>query len=233
MNINIKFILILLFLIMTLSLKLRAQDFYIIGGLNVSKLRQIKDESVIKPERSITPSFQIGALIDFPLNEYFSFMPSLQLAMKRERLKSTLFIPSELAGGIGDDILEFRTEGLIKEFGIDIPCLFKLKYRFDDNEVYCLLGPFIGYRILDKSKTLIHFDGSMSELHLLHPDNKIMENLDYGFSLGVGFLRNKYLVQFSYDNGFYRNLKYRINGDLFTQSIRNNVLKINLGYCLK
>ncbi len=219
---------ILVFLpLMSISMQLLAQDFYITAGLNFSKLRQVKDAD-FEPDRSLRPGFQIGASIDIQMNELLSFMPGLQLSLKREHLNSSIFIPFEIIGGSGD-VFELTSESLVNEIYIDVPLPLKLKYNFGDNEVYGLFGPYISYRIFEKTSSKTNSDNYFLPPS---PDKVKMENLDYGLLFGLGVTRNRYLIQVSFDHGFYRNIEYQYDEIIYTQNSKNSSLKVNFGYRL-
>ncbi len=211
-------------LVIILANNSSAQEYYLIGGINISKLSQYKNTSGYNESRTIQPGLQIGTGMDLKFNNYLSFMPQVLFSLKREKIISELKIPFSNDGS--HIISNLKTKSQLKDFCLDIPLNLKLKYSFNKIDVFTFAGPYV---------SLLLFDNSTHESSLndepIEPesfDEKFINRLDYGLNFGIGINTSSYLIYISCDSGLYREKKYE--EVVMKNKFRNSIFKISLGY---
>ncbi|WP_435135800.1 outer membrane beta-barrel protein [Formosa sp. A9] len=209
---------LLTFTFLTLSTThFNAQNFYVIGGVNFSKLYESKTFGQYIKSRTVKPGFQIGAAYDYEFSTHFSVMPQIQLSLKREHQR----IEQELSGpDIYDNLLIDNAE--LNEYYIDIPVNLKYTFFMQDVNISLLAGPYFNY-LLGNNTYSSKYGGKEFE-------DLFTNRIDYGFNLGFGLEYSSFLIYVTTDFGLYRDLDFEYyNSD---GKSKNTVLKVSFGYKL-
>jgi hypothetical protein len=205
----------------------QGQNIHIVGGINFSKLSQQKSNSYPNIDRSYRPGFQIGSVVDIELNDKFGFMPGLLFSLKREYQESTIYVPSLSSS---DQIEYYHFKSSINEYYLDLPLAMKYNFIIDDLNFYVLAGPYLNLLLFDNTTTELYVNEEPTELGNT-AEGKYSNRFDYGINIGFGIDLKSFVIQASYDYGFFRTMKYKeIN---FDQSVRNSVIRLTIGYRLK
>lgn len=206
--------------------QLQAQDFYLLGGINVSKLGQTKHDEFGNLSRELRPGFHVGGAVDITIKGNFSFMPNLLFSLKREYIETIVyFAPMEEF----EDFGFIQTKATINDFYLDMPLNLKYRFSLGNVDLHALAGPFINVQLFDRSNS--EFNTNVSGFETGEPfKEKFMNRIDYGITAGVGVDFNVVSTQLTYDHGFYRKMKYE--EIVYDNPVRNSVLKLTIGYKL-
>jgi hypothetical protein len=226
MNIISKTLVILILLLLLFSNLSQGQNIYIIGGINFSNLNQQKSNSNPNIDRTYKPGFQICSAIDIELNDHFDFMPGLLFSLKREYLESTSYFPS-IDNSETNDTYHFKSS--INEYYLDFPLTVKFNFNIGSLNLYALTGPYVNLLLFDQSATELFVNEELTEMENVI-EGKFSNRIDYGIKIGLGAEMRSYIIQVSYDYGFYRSMKY--DDIQFDQSVKNSVIRLSLGYKL-
>ncbi len=201
-----------------------SQNVYILGGLNISQLNLNKQSS--SEQRSYRPGFQIGSAIDISINENLDFSPRLLFSLKREF--STIYIPGNIFSPAhsGSDIYQFNSYA--NDYYLDLPLNIKYSFIMGNLRFFALAGPFFNLMLFDDSRTEVFINGEKEDVIFSTLPKKFSNRIDYGLNAGIGLDLKSYIIQASYDYGFFRTQKYK-DFD-FDNSLRNSVLRLTLGY---
>jgi hypothetical protein len=200
------------------------QNIYLLGGVNFSKLGQQKENSSSSVDRTYLPGFHIGPAVNLKLNDHFDLMPALLFSLKREKSESTIYIPSF---DNPNTSYRYNFKSFANEYYLDLPINLKFKFNVDQLNLYALAGPYCNLLLFDKSTTELFVDGEPTEMENQF-EGKFSNRIDYGIQIGIGAQLRSYMIQASYDYGFYRSMKYE--EIQFDQSVRNSVVRLTLGY---
>ncbi|WKV13225.1 porin family protein [Marivirga harenae] len=199
------------------------QDIFLMGGVNFSKLGQQKDNTS-SINREYRPGFHIGPAVAMKLNDHFDLIPSLLFSLKREYSESTIYIP-RFDNTNASYRYDFKSS--INEYYLDLPITLKFNFKLGEQKLYALAGPYVNLRLFDDSTTELFIDGEASEFENQF-EAKFSNRIDYGIQVGLGAELKSYVIQATYDYGFYRTMKYE---DIpFEESVRNAVARITFGY---
>ena len=69
-------------IVCTMTTDLFAQNFVVKGGLNLSNMVTKDDDDTYSDDFKMRPGFHVGAAVEFPINEMFSFETGLLLSTK-------------------------------------------------------------------------------------------------------------------------------------------------------
>lgn len=218
-------ILLIVLIASVLSFHLRGQETYVTGGINVAKLGQFNDD-LAEPNRILKPGLQLGTAINLEYNDRFSFMPELQFSFMREGVEGMSFVDAGFLGNPGTTAL-FVSETNTKVLFTNLTLPVRYSYPFQNSKMYCLAGPFIAYRILDRTSTSVTIDGEPLEEELLMPEN---DEFDYGLTIGLGFAHKRSLVQINYLHGFFRDINFITNTGGAILEQRNSSVRLSFGF---
>lgn len=212
--------------LLVITSQLQAQDFYLLGGINISKLGQAKYAGIQSTSREVRPGFHVGGAVDIPIKGKFSFMPNLLFCLKREYVESSIYYyPAE--GFYDSGYMLWKSA--INIFYLDVPLNLKYKFSLGNVDLHALAGPFINVRLFDRTK--LELDTNIPGFT---PGETLKENfsnrIDYGINVGIGVDFKVVSTQLTYDHGFYRTMKYE--GFISDNPVRNSVLKLTVGYML-
>lgn len=211
---------ILLITISVISNYSSAQEFYIIGGTNISTLSQSKSNDYVK-SRDKQLGFQIGAIYDYKISKNFSFSPQALFSLKRERIVEEVIIE------FPQEITTLKNESQLNEYYIDIPINFKYSIPIKKFNLNILAGPFLNLELFNKNTSVSNNTQEVNQPGFSITE-KFINRVDYGFNVGLGFDYKSFLLNVSTDFGFFREMKYE--EFVFDNKIKNSVLKISLGY---
>ncbi|UZR96706.1 porin family protein [Chondrinema litorale] len=211
---------------------LHAQNFYLTGGVNFSKLAQYKEDQALEPNRLLRPGFSIGSTVDLKISEKLSFMPSLLFSLKRETQEINYYLPASFFDENDElGVVNVGYKSSINEFYLDVPLPLKMKLPIGKLDFYGIAGPYLGFFLFESSKT--EYDPNLASLETEELQSEPFSNrLDYGIKLGAGLDLKSYLVQVSYDYGLYRKMKYEFEDFDVTQTLRNSFLNFTFAYKL-
>ena len=178
--------------------------------------------------------FSAGAFLEYPITEYFSFIPQLLYSVKgaNSPAQMTLFTTAKkIRGGTpnvspGSGSVDFGYDVDEKYEYLDIPLLLNYSLKFNNTKrVMVFLGPSAGILLraqyLGKSAT----SGSVVDAKQSIPDQK---KLDLGFVFGTGFgfevLKHEAAVSFRYGFGF-----SPIDDSANAYDIKNNYYSVMAG----
>lgn len=219
---------IILFILILNCTSTLAQSYYLLGGVNASKLGQPKDDVSSEVSRSIKPGFQLGPSVDFNINNHFSINPGLFFSFNREYIEAVTVL--ETPGVPFNDNIIMQANTSAKEFYVDLPVNLKLKYSFANIDIFCLAGPYINLLLFDKTSAMVLMDGNLVPELEESGDEKFINRIDYGANFGLGLEFKSFLIQVSYDYGLYRKMRYNNFED--NNLYRNMVFRLGLGYKL-
>lgn len=199
------------------------QDIFLMGGVNFSKLGQQKDNAS-SINREYRPGFHIGPAVAVKLNDHFDLIPSLLFSLKREYSESTIYIPR-----FDNTNTSYRYDfkSSINAYYLDLPITLKFNFKLGEQKLYALAGPYVNLLLFDDTTTELFVDSEAREFENQF-EAKFSNRIDYGIQVGLGAQLKSYLIQATYDYGFYRTMKYE--DTQFKESVRNAVARITLGY---
>jgi hypothetical protein len=200
------------------------QDIYLLGGVNFSKLGQQKDNSSSSVDRTYRSGFHIGPAVNIKINDHFDLMPALLFSLKREKSESTIYIPSF---DNSNTSYRYNFKSSVNNYYLELPVTVQFKFNVGKLNLYALAGPYFNLLLFDNSTTKLFVDGQRTQMENQF-EGKFSNRIDYGIQIGIGAQLRSYMIQASYDYGFYRSMKYE--GIQFDQSVRNSVARLTLGY---
>lgn len=222
MNILKPLLIISLFLF---SKQLMAQDFYLLGGTNISTLSELKDKDNL--DRTKQLGFQIGGLLDLPIGNRFYLSPQASFALKRERSKSNIVF--YLSDGFTNNYQTIQIESQINNYYIDLPITIKYKFSLTSIDIYPFVGPYASYLLFNNSNSKMYINDEPYKPDF-EIEGKKINNLDYGISTGIGLNSHSLLVNLAVDWGLNREMKYEnFKSD---EKFKNTVVKLNFGFKL-
>ena len=199
------------------------QDIYLLGGINFSKLGQQKDNTS-SINREYRPGFHIGPAVAMKLNDHFDLAPALLFSLKREYSESTMYIPS-----FDNTNTSYRYDfkSSINAYYLDLPITLKFNFKLGEQKLYALAGPYVNLLLFDDTTTELFVDSEPTDMENQF-EEKFSNRIDYGIQIGLGAQLETYIIQATYDYGFYRKIKYE--NIPVEASSRNAVARITLGY---
>jgi hypothetical protein len=147
------------------------------AGVNFSKVTFDEDGDEFKTDSK--PGFVVGAGVDVPIAEMFSFAPEVLYSMK---------------GGKGGDL---GTDDVKLEIGqVQIPLLFKAKFAPMGTAArpFVSFGPAVGFTASAKIKD--------EEFDIEEDIKDEVETVDFSGIIGVGVEFGRGIVEYRYDHGF-------------------------------
>ncbi|ARV05992.1 hypothetical protein BTO04_04425 [Polaribacter sp. SA4-10] len=216
----VKLFLVVIAITMTTD-ALYAQKFGIKAGFNLSNMLAKDNEETYSDDFKMKPGFHIGATVEFPLTEMFSFETGLLLSTKG--LKSSY--EETFAGET------YKEESQLNLLYPDIPLTAKASFDMGSGKIYGLFGPYLGVGLSGKSKYESSYDDETesSEEDIewgSNEDESDLKRMDFGLTMGAGVELNPIQIGLTYTLGL-ANISPHTDGGT---KIKNRVLGISLGY---
>ena len=195
-----------------------AQEISIRGGFNLSQI-SFKEGSKVIEGVKLNPGFNLGPVIEFPLNGKLSVETGILFTTKGYKQKG---------GDVTGDINYTITRNF---YYLELPFLMKASFQVGKTELFGMIGPYIAYALFGNEYTT----GSGP---LFTPQEKTpvkwgndayykLDRLDYGPKFGGGIKLDKIQLGVSYGLG----LKNFSNNGILKQ--KNRVLEIYIAYQIK
>jgi hypothetical protein len=199
-----------------------AQKFCAKTGLNLSKMLIKDNDENYGDNTKINTGFHVGATIQFPISEKFSFETGLLLSKKGMTSKI-----KELFDG---ETIKYKS--VIDLYYLDIPLLAKVTFEKKKVSYFGEIGPYFGLGLKGKIKTEYTYnedtESSNSDIEWgSDKENDQLKRIDYGLTIGVGIIIiNTIQIGLSYDLGLANISSYTEGGS----KVKNRVFKISIGY---
>ena len=194
-----------------------AQTFGVKGGLNLSTAVIKDNDDTYDDDLKMKPGFNLGATVEFPINETFSVATGLLLSNK----------------GTKEEYSEsdYHFKEVLSLYYFDIPITGKATYDLGGTKIYGIFGPCIGVGLSGKWKTEETFNGETdTQTETLQwgsdSENDHLKRLDFGLLFGGGVEISSFQIELSYNLGLANISSY--TGDGF--KINSRVLALSLGY---
>ena len=217
---NFKKLIIVVF-IATIVSESFAQTLGIRAGLNLSNILSKNDDDIYSDNFKMNPGFHIGAVVEFPITEIFSFETGLLLSTKGYKNNEGATILTET--------IEYKSR--LNLLYVDIPITSKIFFNLGDAKIYCTLGPYFGVGLIGRYNIEVTI---MGETEINDKDiqwgsdeeNDDMKRLDFGLTAGAGVEINTIQVGLFYGLGL-----ANISTNTDRGSIANNrILGISVGF---
>ena len=192
-----------------------AQTFRVKAGLNLSNALIKDDTRTYSDDFNMNPGFHVGATVEFPITELFSFETGLLLSTKGFKSSSSYTLGSNLETNL---------------FYIDIPLTAKASFDLGAVKIYGIFGPYIGIGLSGKTNIETTSSGDTKIREELVKwgldEGDYLKRFDFGLTMGAGVEISSILIGLSYNLGL-ANVVSNNNSDLNTASNPDNNLKIN------
>lgn len=196
-----------------------AQEISIRGGLNLSQFQFKMGDIVSHREGTkLNPGFNIGPIIDIPLQNIFSVETGILFTSKGHKISGNPF------QGVNNYLFQRNT------FYLDFPVLLKVSIPIKKTKIFAMAGGFAGgalygniiaegenNSVMERFKNKIEWGSKPNEY----------DRFDYGLKAGIGIKIRKYQIGASYELG----LKNFSNDMTF--ELRNRVLEFYIAYQIK
>lgn len=217
--------LFLVTILFNLTVNLLAQDFYLIGGTNISTLSKPNEQDNLDRNKQL--GFQIGTIMDIKILNNFFFSPQANFTLKKEGYKQEVafvIMPDNMS-----NTLHLKYTSQVNNYYIDLPLAFKYSFTLKNIELYPFAGPYVSLLLFDNSESEFYVDG-VPQVIETEIEEKFINDLDYGVNIGLGLNYKAFLINVAADLGLYREMKYE--NFKTEQKFKNTVLKLSLGYKL-
>ena len=207
-------------LIVTFVAEASAQTFVLKGGLNLANMVWQDEDGTYSDELVNNPGFHLGAVVDIPISETFSFEPGLLLSTKGFKLE-------ESYSGY-----DYKMKANLYFF--DVPLNIKAAFDAGNASIYATAGPYIGVGLSGKTKSESTYQGQTEEdeeavIWGNDPDNDDLKRFDGGVAVGAGVEFNSFLLGVSYWWGLANASPYTE----FETKYQHRVLEFSIGYILQ
>ena len=193
-----------------------AQEISIRGGFNLSQFQYQREGNVVPRDGTkLKPGFNIGPIIDIPLQNIFSVETGILFTSKGHKFSGN---PLQ---GVQNYLFQINT------FYLDLPILLKTTIPVKKTKITAMAGGYIGNALYGK----VIAEGEENSV-LKHFENKIQwgnksneyDRFDYGLKFGAGVKVRKFQLEAFYELG----LKDFSNDMVF--ELRNRVLEVCCSY---
>jgi hypothetical protein len=213
--------LIIVVIVCTTTTELFAQNFGVKAGLNLSTMLAKDEDETYSDEFKMNPGFHLGATLELPLTESFSFETGLFLSTKG-------FKWSEEEIYMGET---FKVEIKRNLLYLDIPLTAKASFDIGGAKIYGIFGPYLGMGLSGKSKYEYSYDGETeTEEEDINwgsdEDEDDLKRLDFGLIVGAGLGIGSVQIGLSYGLGL-ANISSYTGEDAV---LSNRVLAFSVGY---
>jgi hypothetical protein len=200
--------------LLTMATRTSAQKFAVKAGLNLSKMLLKSDNGNYSSDLKMHPGFHIGATVEIPITDIFSFEPGLLLTTKGYNYKRP---------GSSD-----YTEKL-NLFYFEIPLNAKATFDVEGVKIYGAFGPYLGLGLSGKYKTKTSGVSDNSTVNWgSDSENDDLKRFDLGINVGAGVEIKSILVGINYGLGLANISSYTDGGN----KAKNRVFAISFGYKL-
>ncbi len=199
-------------------LNLSAQTIGIKAGLSMSNILAKDDDDTYSDDYKMKPGFHVGATVDIPITDMFSFQTGLLLNSKGPMFKDE------------EDGVKYKSK--LNLTYIDIPLNVLANFELTDGvKAFGALGPYVGIGLTGKSKTTVEMEGNKkTEKESIKwgsdEEKDDYKRLDLGLTIGAGVEVSSITAGIFYDLGLANISPYSSNG--YRQN--NRVLRLTLGY---
>jgi hypothetical protein len=213
--------LIIVVIVCTMTTELFAQNFGVKAGLNLSTMLAKDEDENYSDELKMNPGFHLGATLEFPITESFSFETGLLLSTKGFRMSEEETYEGET----------FKFDSKMNLFYLDIPLTAKASFDIGGAKIYGLFGPYLGMGLSGKSKYEYSYNGETETEEEdikwgSDEDEDDLKRLDYGLILGAGLEIGSVQIGLSYGLGL-ANISSYTDEDAV---LSNRVLGFSVGY---
>ena len=213
----------ILFVALTLASVSYAQTFGVQAGLNLPTMYLEIEEDVLSEDFDQNPGFHVGATVEFPIKNAFSFQTGVLLSTKGFKVSQEETLLDET----------FEIDGELNLFYIDIPLTARASFDVGGTEVYGLFGPYIGYGFSGKRISKISFMGQTEteevDVEWGNEEDDNFQSLDFGLTAGLGVEYNSFLFGLSYDFGL-ANIMPAEALEIFDATAKHRVVRVSVGY---
>lgn len=186
------------------------------AGLNLANVSIDADDDV--PDTKMLPSFHIGGILDYSVNDFLAIQPGLMVSGKGYKYEETYVYP--LIGTV-------NTEFKLKPIYIDIPVMIFLRKDVGGLKIFGGLGPYMGIGIAGKYETIIGDETDDGDIEWGSDDNESdLKRGDFGLAFGGGIEASGLLFSINYELGLSNNDP--AGSSDYKSS--NRVLGISIGY---
>ena len=201
------------------------------AGLNLSNMLRKDDiEGILSDDLKMNPGFNVGATVEYPMNETFSIETGLFLLTKGAKNSGE----GRDYNPFDDTYTDYVWDSKLNLWYLDIPITAKAMYAIGGAKIFCVFGPYLGIGLYGKSNSEVT-RGVLTETH----EEKIrwgsdwenddyLKRLDYGLTFGAGVEIKSIQVGISYGLGLANISSYTNIG----ATIQNRVWEISVGYKL-
>jgi len=213
--------LLVVVIVCTMTTELFAQNFVVKGGLNLSNMIAKDDEETYSDDFKMRPGFHVGAAVEFPINEMFSFETGLLLSTKGFKMSEEETYDGET----------YKFEEKINLLYFDIPLTAKATFDLGGAKIYGVFGPYLGMGLSGKEKYEVTIDGETdTEEEDIEwgsdEDEDFLKRLDFGLTMGAGVEISSIQIGLTYGLGLANISSYNDDGT----KVNNRVLGISVGY---
>jgi len=213
-------ILIIVFIISLASVSF-AQTIGAKAGLNLSTMLMKDDNTTYSDNFKMNPGFHVGANIEFPITEIFSFETGLLFSTKG--YKDEYKVEEH-------EIIDYKNK--LNLYYLDIPATAKASFNVgEEAKLYGLLGPYLGIGLSGKMKieSTVRGNKTTTEEDIkwgTDSQSDDFKRVDFGLIGGVGVEFYSVFIEASYGYGLINICSYTDNG----YKTNNRVLGISAGY---
>lgn len=213
--------LIIVIIAFTMSSELFAQKFAVKAGLNLSNMLIKEDGETYSDDFKMRTGFHVGATVDFPINDMFSFETGLLLSTKGFKMSEEETYEGET----------YTYEEKLNLLYFDIPLTAKVSFDAGGAKIYGLFGPYLGMGLTGKWKYEATYAGETdSEEEDVEwgsdEESDDLKRLDFGLTMGAGVEISSFQIGITYGLGLANVSSYT---DYETKA-NNRVLGITVGY---
>lgn len=219
----IKYTSFLILMLLATQLVAQQRTFSVRGGFNYSTITYEDNNNDYSDNMDVVPGSHIGVLAQIPVKRNVIIETGVILNMRG-------FIYEDVMN-IGGTNFDVKTTGT--SYYLDIPVTYRPSFRWKRNQMYALVGPYIGIGFggeIEMEATSGNNTVSQTDDIVWGSDaNSDLKRVDYGLTLGIGYVyRSKLLFGLNYDMGFANLSPTGNNGE----TIANSSINIHIGYIL-
>lgn len=195
---------------------LLAQNIGIKAGFNLSKINIMDVDEEFEDNIKMKPGFHVGATVEFPINDIFSFETGLLISTKG-------FNMSEEFSEMGET---FKFEYKMNLIYLDIPLLAKASFDVGDVKVFGAVGPYIAVGLSGNYKAEESYESETDSYEDSYKEDidfgNDLSRVEYGLSFGAGVEINSFQIGLTYGLGL---------GNISSNDeFYNRVLGLSVGY---
>jgi hypothetical protein len=212
--------LIIVVIAFTMTTGLFAQDFAVKAGLNLSNMLMKEDGDTYSDDFKMRTGFHVGATVEFPINELFSFETGLLLSTKGFKVSEEETYDGET----------YEYDEKLNLLYFDIPLTAKVSFDAGGVKIYGLFGPYLGMGLTGKYKWEETYAGDTeSDEESVEwgsdADEDHLKRFDFGLTMGAGVEISSIQIGLTYGLGL-----ANISSADDEEQVNNRVLGISFGY---